>query len=104
LRPASNFRLEASSGLLWEAEAKMATKTTKSDNAKTAGIQEKIEAARNYFEESKAEIKKVTWPTRAEVRVTTLAVLILVAVMSIFLGLVDFGLVHLVRAITSLGM
>jgi preprotein translocase subunit SecE len=82
----------------------MATKITKSDSAKAEGLSEKIETARNYFEESKAEIKKVTWPTNAEVRVTTLAVLLLVVVMSIFLGLVDIGLVHLVRVITSLGM
>ena len=82
----------------------MATKTTKTENSKVAGVTEKIEAARSYFDESKAEIKKVTWPTKAEVRVTTFAVLILVAIMSIFLGIIDFGLVHAVKAITSLGM
>jgi preprotein translocase subunit SecE len=81
----------------------MAAKTTKTDSPK-AGLSEKIAGASTYFEESKAELKKVTWPTKAEVRVTTFAVLILVVVMSIFLGLVDFGLVNLVKLITSIGM
>lgn len=81
----------------------MAAKTTKTD-APQAGLSEKIANAGTYFEESKAELKKVTWPTKAEVRVTTFAVLILVVVMSIFLGIIDFGLVNLVKLITSIGM
>lgn len=81
----------------------MAAKITKNDATKT-GISEKISAAVDYFEESKVELKKVTWPTKAEVRVTTFAVLILVVVMSIFLGIVDFGLANLIKLITSLGM
>lgn len=80
----------------------MAAKTTKSDAPK-AGLSEKISAAGEYFEEAKVELKKVTWPTKAEVRVTTFAVLILVVVMSIFLGIIDFGLVNLVKLITSIG-
>jgi preprotein translocase subunit SecE len=63
----------------------------------------KIEKARVFYEDSKAELKKVTWPNKKEIRVTTIAVLILVTVMSIFLGIMDFGLVKAVEAITSLG-
>lgn len=80
----------------------MSTKANK--NEPTGGMSEKIDAARSYFEESKAEIKKVTWPTKAEVRVTTIAVLILVTVMSLFLGVVDFGLVKAVKSITTFGL
>lgn len=82
----------------------MAAKITKTEAPKAGGFSEKLAAAGSYFEESKAEIKKVTWPTKAEVRVTTFAVLILVVVMSIFLGIVDFGLANLIKLITSLGM
>jgi preprotein translocase subunit SecE len=64
----------------------------------------KIENARVFFEESKAELKKVTWPTKKEIRVTTIAVLILVTVMSIFLGIMDLGLVKAVEAITGVGI
>lgn len=63
----------------------------------------KIEQAKVFFEESKAELKKVTWPTKKEIRVTTIAVLILVTLMSIFLGVLDLGLVKIVGAITGMG-
>jgi preprotein translocase subunit SecE len=82
----------------------MTTKGAKAGEGNPGGLREKIAAARAYFEESRAEMKKVTWPTRAEVRVTTLAVLILVVVMSLFLGVIDFGLVKAVQAITALGI
>ena len=77
-------------------------KNTKVENTAAEGTT-KLEQLKTYLEESRVEIKKVTWPTREEVRVTTLAVLILVALMSIFLGVVDLGLVKVVEAITTLG-
>jgi preprotein translocase subunit SecE len=43
-------------------------------------------------------MKKVTWPNRKEALGATGVVLFLVVVISIFLGLVDFGLSRLVRA------
>ena len=56
---------------------------------------------RDYLTESRAEIKKVTWPTKKEARVTSIAVLVLVAVMSVFLGLVDLGWTKIVELILS---
>ena len=56
---------------------------------------------RDYLVESRAEIKKVTWPTKKEARVTSIAVLILVAVMSVFLGLVDLGWAKVIELILS---
>jgi preprotein translocase subunit SecE len=86
-------------------EKKTSEKKTSEKKASEKIVSEpgKIENARIFFEESKAELKKVTWPTKKEIRVTTIAVLILVTVMSIFLGIMDFGLVKAVEAITSLG-
>jgi preprotein translocase subunit SecE len=43
-----------------------------------------------FFQESFAELKKVTWPTREEVGSSTKIVLISVALVAIALGLVDF--------------
>ena len=63
----------------------------------------KFEQFRDYLTESKAEIKKVTWPTKKEARVTSVAVLILVVVMALFLGLVDLGLTKLVELILTAG-
>ncbi|MCR5563586.1 MAG: preprotein translocase subunit SecE [Desulfovibrio sp.] len=54
-----------------------------------------------YVDESKAELRKVTWPTPVETRKATLAVLGFVAVMAVILGLVDFGLSSLIKFILS---
>jgi len=43
-----------------------------------------------FFKESFAELKKVTWPTRDEVVASTRVVLISVALIAIALGLADF--------------
>ena len=86
-------------------EQKAAEKKTadKKARAKAASEPGKLETARVFFEESKVELRKVTWPTKKEIKVTTFAVLILVAVMSIFLGTLDLLLVKVVEAITSIG-
>jgi preprotein translocase subunit SecE len=65
------------------------------------GILGKVEDLKEYFEQSKAELKKVTWPSRKETIATCSAVLVLVVVMSLFLGVVDMGLAKLVEAILS---
>jgi preprotein translocase subunit SecE len=52
-------------------------------------------------EASRAELRKVTWPTLKETRKATLAVLGFVAVMAIVLGLIDLGLSSLVKVILS---
>ena len=72
-----------------------------SNEASSAGSGNVFTTFRDYLVESRAEIKKVTWPTKKEARVTSIAVLILVAVMSIFLGLVDFGWTKIIELILS---
>jgi len=37
-----------------------------------------------------AELKKVHWPTRAETYAATMVVLVLVAIVALYLGVVDF--------------
>ncbi len=56
---------------------------------------------RDYLVESRAELRKVTWPTKKEARVTSIAVLILVAIMSLFLGLVDLGWTKILELVLS---
>ncbi len=43
-----------------------------------------------YFRETIGELRKVTWPTRKEATSLTIVVLIVIAVMSAFLGILDF--------------
>ncbi|HTP57571.1 MAG TPA: preprotein translocase subunit SecE [Spirochaetia bacterium] len=45
-----------------------------------------------FFQESFAELKKVTWPSREEAQASTRVVLISVLIIAAVLGLVDFVL------------
>lgn len=45
-----------------------------------------------YVEELKHEMRLVTWPTRVQVRTTTMVVLVTVFAFAVFFGVVDFVL------------
>jgi preprotein translocase subunit SecE len=82
-------------------------KLDKADQAAAAAVDRsptKIQALVKYFEDAKVELGKVSWPTRKEVKVTSLAVLALVVVMSIFLGLADLVLSKIMESILSIGL
>jgi len=46
----------------------------------------------NFLKESVAELKKSTWLSRQEVIQSTILVAIVVALVSAYVGLIDFGL------------
>jgi preprotein translocase subunit SecE len=52
-----------------------------------------------FLKEVQIELKKVVWPTRKDTIASTTVVLILVIIIATFLGLVDFGLSRIIRAI-----
>ncbi|RJQ68833.1 MAG: preprotein translocase subunit SecE [Desulfobacteraceae bacterium] len=52
-----------------------------------------------FLREVKIELKKVTWPSRKQTMGSTVVVIILVMIISLFLGLVDFGLSSLIRVV-----
>lgn len=54
-----------------------------------------------YIEASKAELRKVTWPTAKETKKTTLVVLAFIGIMAVLLGLIDLGLSSLIKTILS---
>jgi preprotein translocase subunit SecE len=62
-------------------------------------VKEKFNELKDFFEKSKLELKKTTWPTRKETTATCLAVVVLVVLLSVFLGLVDLGLSKVVEVI-----
>ena len=55
--------------------------------------------AAQFLREVKIELKKVTWPSRKETMASTAVVIILVIIVSVFLGLVDVGLSSLIRVV-----
>jgi preprotein translocase subunit SecE len=60
-------------------------------------IKEFWKTAKQFFREVRAELKKVTWPSRKETIASTSVVLITVIMVAFFLGIVDLGLSRLVR-------
>ncbi|MBW1667764.1 MAG: preprotein translocase subunit SecE [Deltaproteobacteria bacterium] len=58
-----------------------------------------IKIAGQFLRESRMELKKVKWPTRKELLASTAVVLVLVLAIAFFLGLVDFGLIKIIKNI-----
>lgn len=52
-----------------------------------------------FLREVKVELKKVTWPSRKQTIGSTVVVLALVMLISLFLGVVDIGLSNLIRIV-----
>jgi preprotein translocase subunit SecE len=48
-----------------------------------------IEKSRKFITDVISEMKKVSWPTRNELRGSTLVVIVTVIIISIFIGIVD---------------
>jgi len=53
--------------------------------------------------ETVAELRKVTWPTRPEATQLTIVVLVVLAVMSTFLGTMDLLFARLIGWVLNLG-
>ena len=58
-----------------------------------------IEATFQFLREVKVELKKVTWPSRKQTIGSTVVVVVLVLLISLFLGIVDMGLSQLIRVV-----
>jgi preprotein translocase subunit SecE len=54
---------------------------------------------KQFLREVKSELKKVTWPTNKAALASTSVVIVVVIIVSLFLGLVDMGLTRLIRLI-----
>jgi preprotein translocase subunit SecE len=50
-----------------------------------------------FLKEAKVELKKVTWPTPRQTLASTSVVIIVVIIVSIYLGIVDFGVAKAIR-------
>jgi len=62
-------------------------------------VQDSLQHAIQFFEESWQELKKVHWPSRKETYAATLVVIVLVILLSLYLAVVDLGLTKAIQAI-----
>ena len=77
-------------------------KADKKDGKKKTGLFAKIKNAfgriGKYFKDTKSELKKVVWPSKKQVRVNTITVLVVVLVAAVVLVVLDLifgGVIHL---------
>jgi preprotein translocase subunit SecE len=66
-----------------------------------ARLTEWVATSRRFLEECMAELRKVSWPTRDEARAATIAVIIGVVIVGIYLGGLDLVLSFLLTRVMS---
>jgi preprotein translocase subunit SecE len=82
--------------------SKPTTAKKKSSVASVAAAKPKtnvFQSSIQFLREVKIELKKVTWPSRKQTIGSTVVVIALVLLISLFLGFVDIGLSSLMRAV-----
>ena len=89
----SGSKVDATHSAIPEKVAKTKPKPIKIARTKSPSkITEWYTIVRDFLQESKIELKKVTWPTRKETMATTSVVLVVVLFIAAFLGIVDLAL------------
>lgn len=61
-----------------------------------------LPSLREYVKDVRVEMSKVSWPTREELRRHTLVVVVMVAMVAVFTGIVDRGLSFAFEALLKL--
>ncbi|HTL68579.1 MAG TPA: preprotein translocase subunit SecE [Lacunisphaera sp.] len=59
-------------------------------------------SARIFFSELVAELQKASWPTRSELKDSTIVVIVACVLLGLFTSISDFALYNVVDAVTSL--
>jgi len=57
---------------------------------------------RQFFHETVAELKKTVWPTKSELRNSTIVVIVTMLLLGAFTALADFSVYSWVRMLTKL--
>ena len=52
-----------------------------------------------FLSDARIELRKVTWPTRKQTIASTSVVILVVFIVSTFLGIVDFGLAKIIKLV-----
>jgi len=58
-----------------------------------------LQKIKQFLIDAKAELKRVTWPSKKQTMASTMVVIVIVFVMAIYFGIIDFGLAKLIKFI-----
>ena len=64
-------------------------------------LKQPVERSRQFLEECWSELKKVHWPTRNETQMATIVVIVGVAIVALYLGIVDVVLSWIIHRALS---
>jgi preprotein translocase subunit SecE len=78
-----------------------AKKETEKRKEERGSILRYIGVVGQFLREARIELRKVKWPTRKELLASTAAVIVLVLVVALYLGLIDFGLIKVIKGIVG---
>jgi preprotein translocase subunit SecE len=58
-----------------------------------------VDKIKNFFNDVVKEMKKVTWPTKAELQESTVVVIVVSILFAVFTYIIDIGLVQILKGI-----
>ncbi len=97
-----NFTNQTTAGTVKENQQKIALVKKAIAGGSMYKINNKyVDQALQFLREVKVELKKVAWPSRKQAMGSTIVVVMLVLLVSFFLGIVDIGLSSLIKAVLS---
>ena len=98
----SNLTTQTTAGTVKENQQKIASvKKTNAGGALSKINIKYVDQSLQFLREVKVELKKVAWPSRKQAMGSTIVVIMLVMLVSFFLGIVDIGLSSLIKAVLS---
>ena len=62
-------------------------------------VKQILNVVQQFLKESRAELRKVTWPTPKQAITSPSVVIVVTVIVSLVLGLVDFGLAKIIRLV-----
>jgi len=97
-----NFTNQTTAGTVKENQQKIAPVKKAIAGGSMYKINNKyVDQALQFLREVKVELRKVAWPSRKQAMGSTIVVVMLVLLVSFFLGIVDIGLSSLIKAVLS---
>lgn len=61
-----------------------------------------FDRTKKYFKECKAELKKVTWPTKEKLMHNSFVIIVFIAIVTVVLSVLDFGFAKLFELMTNI--
>jgi preprotein translocase subunit SecE len=97
----STSELQQESPVKQKPTKNIAKRVPERKEAEGRSITKYVSNAGQFLREARVELKKVKWPTRKELLASTAVVIVLVLVVSFYLGVVDFGLIKIIKNIVG---